>query len=102
MARKRKAKKKTVKARKRAAPARRKKVKARRAAPKKSAPKATKAKASKRRAAKSRLPARASKGAPRPMASGPAVTLIEPRQTPFPSSVPGDRPTPSPDGKVEN
>jgi hypothetical protein len=30
---------------------------------------------------------------------GPAVTPIEPRPSPFPSSVPGDLPTSSPDGK---
>jgi hypothetical protein len=36
------------------------------------------------------------------MATGPAVTPLEPRPTPFPSSVPGDMPPPSPDGKTGN
>jgi hypothetical protein len=34
------------------------------------------------------------------MATGPAVTPMSPRPTPFPSSVPEDHPTPSPDGKA--
>jgi hypothetical protein len=33
------------------------------------------------------------------MATGPAVTPIEPRPTTFPSSVQGDMPSASPDGK---
>jgi hypothetical protein len=32
-------------------------------------------------------------------APGPAVTPIAPRPSPFPSSVPGDFPTSTPDGK---
>jgi hypothetical protein len=105
MAKQRRAKKAT-KSKKRAAPARRKKGAARKAKPRKSAkPKrrAAKAKAArpKRRTAKSKLPPRsAAPQAPRPMnAPGPAVTPIAARPSPFPSSVSGDFPTNSPDGK---
>jgi hypothetical protein len=85
MAKQRKAKKKTAKSKKRAA---------RKAPPRKSAK-------PKRRAAKSKLPPRsAAPQAPRPMnAPGPAVTPIAARPSPFPSSVPGDFPTNSLDGK---
>ena len=97
MAKKRKAKK-AAKAKKRAA-----KRTAKRAAPaRRSKAPARKAKAkSKRRVAKTKLPPRsAAPGAPRPMnAPGPAVTPIAARPSPFPSSVPGDFPTQSPDGK---
>jgi hypothetical protein len=49
--------------------------------------------------AKTKLPPRAN-AASRPMSQpGPAVTPIAARPSPFPSSVPGDFPTRSPDGK---
>ena len=80
---KKKAKKKVAKSKKRAAPARKKKV------------------VSKRRAAKTKLPPRGkAPSASWPMTQpGPAVTPIVPRPSRFPSSVPGDLPTNSPDSK---
>ena len=103
MAKKRKVQrtaKKTAKSKKRAAPARKKKTAARKPARKAKA-KAKSAKP-KRRAAKTKLPPRAAAPeASRPMTQpGPAVTPIAARPTPFPSSVPGDAPTTSPDGKT--
>jgi hypothetical protein len=96
---KRKAKKKVAKSKKRATPARRKKVAARKLKAK-AKPK-TKSAKPKRRAAKTKLPPRGkAPGASRPMTQpGPAVTALQPRPSPFPSSVPGDFPTRSPDGK---
>ena len=105
MAKKRKAKtkakkskaKKVAKSKKRAAPARKRKVAAKRRPAKKSAkPKPN----PKRREAKTTLPPRGkAPSESRPMTQpGPAVTPIMPRSTSFPSSVPGDAPTSSPDG----
>ena len=108
MAKKRKAKK-AARAKKRASSARKKKVAARKPArkakvkPAKPKRQAAKAKAArpKRRPAKSKLPPRGkASSASRPMTQpGPAVTPIAARPSPFPSSVPGDFPTASPDGK---
>jgi hypothetical protein len=95
MAKRRKAKKKVGKSNKRAAPARRKKAAARKPARK---AKARSAKP-KRRVAKTKLPPRV-RSASRPMSQpGPAVTPIAARPSPFPSSVPGDFPPRSPDGR---
>ena len=97
MAKKRKTKakpkRKVAKSRKRAAPARQRKPTARKPARKSAKPK--------RRAAKTKLPPRSSAPTtPRPMTQlGPAVTPIAARPSPFPSSVPGDFPTATPDGK---
>jgi hypothetical protein len=97
MAKKRKTKakpkRKVAKSKKRAAPARKRKPAARKPARKSAKPK--------RRAAKTKLPSRSSAPTmPRPMTQpGPAVTPIAARPSPFPSSVPGDFPTKSPDGK---
>ena len=87
---------------KRAAPARRKKTAARKPARKAKAK--TRRRQSQRRSAARRRPScrRAARraGASRPMTQpGPAVTPLAPRPSPFPSSVPGDFPPQSPDGK---
>jgi hypothetical protein len=98
MARKRKAKtkakKKVAKSKKRAAPTRKKKAASNRRTAKKSAK-------PKRRVAKTTLPPRGkTPSASRSMTQpGAAVTPIVPRLTSFPSSLPGDAPTSSPDGK---
>ena len=99
MAKKRKAKKKVAKSKKRAAPARRKKMAARKLARRAKAKSKARSAKPKRRVAKTKLPPRG-KATSRPMSQpGPAVTPIAARPSPFPSSVPGDFPTRSPDGK---
>ena len=99
MAKKRKAKKKVATSKKRAAPARRKKMAARKLARRAKAKSKARSAKPKRRVAKTKLPPRAN-AASRPMSQpGPAVTPIAARPSPFPSSVPGDFSTRSPDGK---
>ena len=106
-ANKRKAKKKAVKTkaktRKRAAPARRKKVKAKRAAPKKPARKVkAKAKAPKAPRRKDRIAA--ARGRHRAASDGDRTCGDADPAAAFavPSSVPGDMPAASPDGKNGN